>query len=29
VGQGADKRYTIDGARFYKARWWQQVDFSY
>lgn len=22
-------RYTNEGARFYKARWWQTVDFSY
>ena len=29
IGQGATKRYTIDGARFYKARWWQSVEFSY
>lgn len=21
--------YTFEGARFYKARWWQKVDFSY
>ena len=24
-----ETRHTIDGARFYKARWWQEVDFSY
>lgn len=29
IRQGAAKRYTIEGARFYKARWWQRVDFSY
>lgn len=22
-------RYTMGGARFYKARWWQRVEFSY
>ncbi|MFG0262122.1 MAG: DUF6528 family protein [Novipirellula sp. JB048] len=27
--KGAAKRYTIEGARFYKARWWQPVNFSY
>lgn len=29
IPEGAAIRYTIDGARFYKARWWQQVNFSY
>ncbi|MFT5904873.1 MAG: hypothetical protein ACI9E1_000461 [Cryomorphaceae bacterium] len=25
----ANKRYTNKGAKFYKARWWQKVEFSY
>lgn len=29
IGPGAEKRYTINGSRFYKARWWQRVEFSY
>ncbi len=27
--KGSAMRHKIDGARFYKARWWQEVDFSY
>jgi hypothetical protein len=27
--KGTEARYTLDGARFYKARWWQKVSFSY
>ncbi|KLU06258.1 hypothetical protein RISK_001469 [Rhodopirellula islandica] len=26
---GANQRHTIAGSKFYKARWWQDVNFSY
>ena len=29
VSHETSVRHTIDGARFYKARWWQKVEFSY
>jgi hypothetical protein len=29
VPTGRQRRFTVEGARFYKARWWQEVDFSY
>ncbi|QDV62683.1 hypothetical protein Mal65_18180 [Crateriforma conspicua] len=27
--KGTPTSFRVDGARFYKARWWQDVDFSY
>ena len=29
ITKDLSERYTLEGARFYKARWWQRVTFSY